>query len=66
MFQSVETLKNALAFLRGCAGSVIGHGADDPLVIAAERDFNARASRRVSDGVLDQVGEHLRQQFAIA
>ncbi len=65
-FQPIEALKHLRAPLRGNAGTVIGHAADDAVRPCFEVEGNDRPSRGMPDCVLDQICKHLNQELAVA
>ena len=64
--QSVEATEDILALEFRDAGPAVGHNGDEMLAARREVDVDLRPLWRMAHGVLDQVGEELRQQLAIA
>src|SRR5262245_29423829 len=62
----VEPAQHGLALLLGDPCARVGHAHDAAPAIAQQLEVDAAAFRREFDGVVDEIGDSLHQQVAIA
>ena len=64
--QSDEAAEHAGALRVRDSGTRVAHGTAEPDIIAAQRQCDASPRAGVADRVLDQIGQHLGEEIAVA
>lgn len=66
VLKPVEAAENLLALRLGDAGPGVGHRQPRTLCHHRQPQGDGGTGRRMADGILDQIDEHLRQEVAVA